>query len=92
MGIVSALVLFAVIWFMVLFIMLPVGLKTQGDEDEVVPGTHQSAPANFSFRRKARVVTLISAGLWMVIAGVIFSGWTTLDDLEWFTQVRESLI
>ena len=92
MGIVSAIVLYAVIWFMVLFVMLPVGLRTQGDEDEVVPGTHPSAPANFSFKRKARIVTLISAAVWLVIAGVIFSGWITLDDLDWFTQVRESLI
>ncbi len=33
MGITSALVLFAVIWFMVLFVTLPIGLRTQGDED-----------------------------------------------------------
>ena len=29
MGITSAIVLFAVIWFMVLFIVLPLGLQTQ---------------------------------------------------------------
>ena len=31
MGITSALVLFAVFWFMILFIALPIKLETQGD-------------------------------------------------------------
>ncbi len=35
MGITSALVLFAVIWFMVLFITLPLRLTTQGDVGEI---------------------------------------------------------
>ncbi len=37
MGITSALVLFAVIWFLVLFIVLPIRLKTQGDLGEIAP-------------------------------------------------------
>ena len=49
MSIVSAIVLFAVIWFMVLFIVLPIRLETQGDVGEHVPGTHAGSPAsNFS--------------------------------------------
>lgn len=87
MSIVSGIVLFAVIWFMVLFIMLPIRLETQGDRGEIVPGTHAGAPANFSFRKKARIVTLISVALWIVIAGVIFSGMITVRDLDWFGRM-----
>ena len=43
MGITAALVLFAVIWFMVLFITLPIRLQTQGDVGEVTPGTQAGA-------------------------------------------------
>ena len=46
MGIMSALVLFAVIWFMVLFVTLPIRLKTQGDVGEIVPGTQAGAPVD----------------------------------------------
>ena len=46
MGITSAIVLFAVIWFMLFLIILPLGLQTQSEAGEVVPGTHGSAPAN----------------------------------------------
>ena len=45
MSITSAIVLFAIVWFMVFFIALPIRLKTQGDVGEIVPGTQAGAPA-----------------------------------------------
>ncbi|NCV49796.1 MAG: DUF1467 family protein, partial [Rhodobacterales bacterium] len=45
MGITSALVLFAVIWFLVFLVVIPIRLETQGDVGEVEPGTHAGAPA-----------------------------------------------
>ena len=87
MTIVSGLVLFAVIWFMVLFVVLPIRLETQGDRGEVEPGTPAGAPAEFDFKKKARLVTMIAAGLWVVIAGVIFSGAITVEDLDWFDRM-----
>ena len=87
MGPTSAIVLFAVIWFMVLFIVLPIGMRTQGDEGEIVPGTHASAPANFNLKRIVIIVTSISVVLWIVIAGIIFSGAITVRDLDWFGRM-----
>lgn len=87
MSIVSALVLFAVIWFMVLFVVLPIRMETQGDRGEIVPGTHASAPANLQMAKKAKLVTLISAGLWIVIAGVIISGVISVRDIDWFNRM-----
>ncbi len=84
MTITSAIVLFSVIWFMVLFVMLPIGLRTQGDVGETVPGTHESAPADFRMRRMALRVTAVSVVLWVLFAGVIASGWITVADLDWF--------
>ncbi len=83
MGIVSGLVLFLVIWFMVLFIVLPLRLETQGERGEVEPGTPESAPANLDMWKKARLVTVISVIAWAVIAGVILSGVITVEDLDW---------
>lgn len=87
MGITSAIVLFAVIWFMVLFIALPIGLRTQGDEGDVVPGTMAGSPANLNMKRKLWIVTGISAVLWVVIAGVILSGAITVRDLDFFGRL-----
>jgi predicted secreted protein len=87
MGPVSALVLYLVIWFMVLLIVLPLRLETQGDRGEVVPGTPEGAPASIDMWKKARLVTWVSALVWLVVAGVIFSGVVTVRDLDWFGRM-----
>ncbi len=87
MGPVSAIVLFAVIWFMVFFVVLPLRLETQGEAGEVVPGTHASAPADANLKRKAKVTTLWAVGLWVVIAGTILSGAITIRDIDWFDRM-----
>lgn len=87
MGITSAIVLFAVIWFMVFFIVLPLGLKTQSEMGEVVPGTHGSAPGNLDIKRKAKVTSIWAVGLWIIIAGTILSGLITVRDLDWFNRM-----
>lgn len=87
MGITSAIVLFAVVWFMTFFIVLPLRNETQGDAGEVVPGTHKSAPANPDIGRKARITTYWAVPIWAVLAFVILSGWITVRDLDWFNRM-----
>ena len=83
MAITSAIVLFAVVWFMVMFIVLPIGRRTQGDEGEIVPGTQAGAPANFNLRRTVVIVTAISLVVWAIICAVIISGVISIRDLGW---------
>jgi predicted secreted protein len=87
MGITSAIVLFAVIWFMAFLIILPLGLQTQGEAGEIVPGTHGSSPANLNMRRKVWMTSIWAVGLWVVIAGTILSGLITVRDLDWFDRM-----
>ncbi len=87
MGITSAFVLLAVIWFVVLFVVLPLRLTTQGDTGEVVPGTQPGAPATLDLGRKLRIVTLVAVILWVVVAGIIVSGMVTLCDIDWFNRL-----
>jgi len=82
MSITSALVLFAVIWFMVFFVVLPLRLTTQGEAGDVVPGTPASAPENPQIKRKAWITTLWALGIWAVIAGIIISGVITVRDFD----------
>jgi len=83
MAITSAIVLFAVVWFMVMFIVLPIGRRTQGDEGEIVPGTQAGAPANFNLRRTVVIVTAISLVVWAIICAVIISEVISIRDLGW---------
>lgn len=88
MGIVSAIVLFAVVWFMVLFIVLPFRLETQGDVGEQVEGTHAGAPASgFSMKRKARTTTLCAIPVWAVISAIIIWGDISVRDIDWFNRM-----
>ena len=82
MAITSALVLFAVIWFMTFLIVIPFRLQTQGDVGDVVEGTHASSPEVHNLKKKAWLTTAIAAVLWVIVAGVIFSGWITVADIE----------
>jgi len=87
MGITSALVLLAVIWWLVFFVVLPLRLETQQDTGEVVPGTHQGAPTNPQIGRRARITTVWALGIWVVIAGTIMSGLITVRDVDWFERM-----
>ncbi len=82
MGAVSAAVLFAVVWSMTFFIALPFRVKTQGDLNEIVPGTHAGAPEHHHLKKKAFWTTIASILIWGFLVLVITSGKITVDDLE----------
>ena len=84
MAITSALVLFAVIWFMTLFVVLPIRLKTQGDEGKVARGTPSSAPVDPQLKKRALIVTAITVVLWAILMTVILSGVIEVEDFDWF--------
>ncbi|MFB2530916.1 DUF1467 family protein [Paracoccus sp. p4-l81] len=88
MNLTGAIVLYAVVWFMVLFVILPIRLKTQDEVGAVVPGTPRSAPADAQIRRKAIWTTVIATLLWAAIAAVIVSGRVTLADIDWFNRLQ----
>jgi len=87
LGPVSGLVLLAVIWTIVFFVVLPLRLETQGEAGDIVPGTHASSPANFSFKRKARITTYFAVPIWAVIATVILTGAVSVRDIDWFDRM-----
>lgn len=85
MGITSGLVLFAVIWSMTFLIALPIRVQTQGDLNDIVPGTHAGSPEHHHLRKKAFWTTIVAAVIWAITATIILSGWITVDQIEtWF--------
>ena len=87
MGITSALVLYAVLWFLTFLIVIPFRVETQGDRGEIVPGTMAGAPEHHGLRKKAILTTIIAAVLWAVIAYVIFTGLVTVRDIDVFNRM-----
>ena len=61
--------IYFVIWWMTLFAVLPIGLRTQAEDNDVILGTVESAPTKFRGWRVFLMTTLVSAviyGAWYV--------------------------
>ena len=91
MGVTSGLVLYAVIWWMTFFVLLPIRIKTQGDLGEVEPGTHAGAPQVHHLKRKAWITTGIAAVIWAVVATIIITDMVTVSDLPFLQLERDPL-
>jgi predicted secreted protein len=58
--------IYFVLWWLVLFAVMPFGVRTQHDEGVVVPGTVASAPSRPHFAKAALRTTIVS--------GILFAG------------------
>jgi len=71
MNLLSIVAIYFVVWWIVLFVVLPWGVRTQAEDEDIVLGTTHSAPARPMILRKALATTLVSAiivfGLWIAV-------------------------
>ncbi len=72
--------MYFVIWWICLFAVLPIRVRTQGEAGEVVPGTPASAPARPQLLLKAGITTVVAAIVLAGIVGLLNSG-LGLDDI-----------
>lgn len=71
MSFLSAFAVYFIVWWLTLFAVLPLGMRSQGDEGEVTLGTVESAPAKFRGGRVLLLTTVISAliyGSWFAVS------------------------
>jgi predicted secreted protein len=87
MSITAAIVVYAVTWFMVFFIVLPLRFTAQADTGHVVPGTPRSAPAEENVGKKAKITTLVATVIWAMICGIILSGWIGIRDFDFMGRM-----
>ena len=81
MNLTGGIVLYAVLWFLTLFIVVLIGQRSQQDAGEVVPGTPAGAPADLRLRGKLIWTTVIAGLIWAAIASVILGGLVTRADI-----------
>ncbi len=86
MNIVTGIVLYAIIWFMTLFLILPIRMTTQADVGQRVEGTHASAPETTHLKRRVVITTLVAAVIWAITAWIIIWDVITLEDIDLFTR------
>jgi len=67
----SIFAIYFIIWWLTLFAVLPLGLKTQAEEKDVIPGSVESAPARFRAGRVFLLTTVLAAFIhlaWYIVS------------------------
>ncbi|MDX2306817.1 MAG: DUF1467 family protein [Hyphomicrobium sp.] len=75
MGIAFGLALYFMIWWMTLFVVLPFGVRTQGEAGDVEPGTPASAPERFALKKVFFINTLVAAVAFAVVWVALERNW-----------------
>lgn len=79
MGWFIGFVVYALVWWTLLFCVLPVGVKPEA-QAKLEEGGWRGAPAAPMLGRKLIWTTLLSAVVWLAIHGIIESGWISFRD------------
>ena len=65
--------IYLTVWWTVLFAILPLGVTSQHESDEMVPGTEPGAPVAPKLLMKVGLTTVVSAvvfaGIWYLMDG-----------------------
>ena len=74
MSITFGLAIYFVIWWTVLFAVLPFGVRTQGEAGEVVPGTPASAPVTPRLLRTFAITTVVAGAVFALVYTLVVGG------------------
>ena len=81
MSLTFAIAIYFIIWWTVLFAVLPIGVRTQAEDGAIVPGTPESAPAAPRLLRVVFLTTVISALVFAALWALIRYGIVDLNSL-----------
>ncbi|MEQ1648916.1 MAG: DUF1467 family protein [Hyphomicrobiaceae bacterium] len=66
-GWVMALALYFIIWWVMLFAVLPFGVRTQSDDGAVIQGTSAGAPTEARMLRVALLTTIVASTVFSLV-------------------------
>ena len=79
MAVATAIAIYFLIWWIMLFAVLPWGVRAQGEEG--APGTDPGAPAVPRLKAKLLWTTIAAGVVWAICAVLYIRGLVTLDGL-----------
>jgi len=77
----TAVAIYFIVWWVVLFAVLPWGIRSQAESGDVIPGSDPGAPAIPHLLAKLGWTTLVATIVFALAALVYVKRWVTLDDL-----------
>ena len=78
MGLSFSIAIYFIVWWLVLFVVLPFGVHSQDDAGTVVPGTPGSAPLAPRLLRTALITTVLSGLIFTLLYQGITRKWIPL--------------
>jgi predicted secreted protein len=82
MSLVSIIAIYFVLWWIVLFAVLPFGVRSSAEAGiDVVDGQDAGAPVAPLLKKKAIATTVVSAIIFAVFYWLVTAGYLNLDDL-----------
>jgi predicted secreted protein len=81
MPVATALAVFFLIWWVVLFAVLPWDVSSQHEGNDIAPGTDPGAPSKARIGWKLVWTTVIAAAIYAVCFIVYEERWVTVDGL-----------
>jgi predicted secreted protein len=89
MGFGTGFAVFFIIWWLMLFVVLPFGHRSQDDEQDVTLGTVSSAPAAFSLWKVVLRTTIVSAIVFgAYVAATVYGGYSVQDVMALFPDFK----
>jgi len=90
MNLAFGIAIYFVSWWIILFAILPFGVRTQEEAGEVVPGTAESAPAAPKLLPKLIATTIITTLIFALIYWIIEGGVVTLDGIPFLPRFEDA--
>ncbi len=81
-----AAAIYLVCWWIVLFAILPIGVRTQQEAGAVEPGTPESAPVTTHLRYKLAATTVVAAVVFALVYVMVVYKPIALDDIPYLPR------
>ena len=92
MTLASAIAIYFIIWWLVLFIVLPFGIRNAHETGEVVEeGNEPGAPVNPRLLQKALITTILATVVFVVFYLAQTRGLLSLDSLPFYNLLPSSI-
>ncbi len=86
MDIAFGIVIYFVVWWISLFLVLPLWVKPQIEENAVIPGTATSAPVSAMMLKKLLLTTLLSATIFLTFYLLLSYDLLSIDSIPFLPR------
>ncbi|MEP3525491.1 MAG: DUF1467 family protein [Hyphomicrobiales bacterium] len=89
MAVITVFAFYFILWWLVFFTVLPIGVRTQDEDNDVTLGTVSSAPVQPMILKKMLITTLVSAVILAVIYLVVVGFGITIKDVPFLPTFEQ---